>query len=169
MDFDVSKVVYCGEDCTDLLGKLFFYSNDLLNLSGSVKDNDELSIATLVDIDTNALHPFKIKDSGGCMMWVKLLYPSNNKKNICFRPFSDYKELILKWGRVCPSPNKRPPNTMPLIWVKYKLSDNCQLITAFNKDGVEMGAEYMSWKALFDKMTFLDGFPCGIEDEGYVN
>ena len=79
-----------------------------------------------------------------------------------YRPFNDTTEFIVEYETRIGN-NKNPPNTMPLIWVKHKDSETVELITAFCKDGVEMGGTYMTWGFFFDAIVFLDKSPCGVE------
>lgn len=80
-----------------------------------------------------------------------------------YRPFNSVDELIQRWNFL--NPCTRPAYTMPLIWVKHKGSETVELITAFCKDGVEMGGTYMTWGYFFDAMVFLDNSPCGVETQ----
>ena len=191
MLFETHKVIYSGKDAENLIGKEFYYSNDLLELCLDVEKENIYSRAILVKADNDML-PFKMRDVGGHEVWVKLLYPipeeniihivkdEEGAKSDC----PDYPSEVIdeQPSEVIDEPhyrafngvdelvevwrNKvtctRPPYTMPLIWVKYKDSNTRQLVTAFADNGVEMGSEFMTWEYFFEKMEFLDGTPCGI-------
>ena len=190
MLFETHKVIYSGKDAENLIGKEFYYSNDLLELCLDVEKENIYSRAILVKADNDML-PFKMRDVGGHEVWVKLLYPipeeniihivkDEEEKEVIteqpsevaneqpsevidephYRAFNDVYELIERWNFL--NPCTRPANTMPLIWVKYKDSNTRQLVTAFADNGVEMGAEFMTWEYFFEKMEFLDGTPCGV-------
>ena len=185
MKFETHKVIYNGKDAENLIGKEFYYSNDLLELYLDVEKENIYSRAILVKADRDFL-PFKMRDIGGNEVWVKLLYPipeeniihivkdkpetesANNYPVLPnevidephYRAFNSVDELVERWGFI--NPCLRPDCTMPLIWVKYKDSNTRQLITAFSDNGVEMGAEFRTWGYFFEKMEFLDGTPCGV-------
>jgi len=181
MIFETHKVIYSGaEENGDLLGKVVYFANDLLELSLNVEKENASSMAILVSIDNDTL-PFKVRLQSGCETWVKLLYPlpevkpcvvNSEEEKVTegvdpqFRPFANVDELIERWNFL--NPCTRPNYTMPLIWVRYKAVVNdahnptVQLITAFSDLGVEMGAEFMTWDYLFERMEFLDGTPCGV-------
>jgi hypothetical protein len=88
-------------------------------------------------------------------------YVLDSEEKTGYRPFNNVDELIQRWNFL--NPCTRPAYTMPLIWVKHKRSETVELITAFCKDGVEMGSSYMTWGYFFDAMVFLDNTPCGVE------
>ena len=184
MLFETHKVIYSGKDAENLIGKEFYYSDDLLELCLDVEKENIYSRAILVKADNDML-PFKMRDVGGHEVWVKLLYPipedniihivkDEEKNAICladeqpsevidephYRAFNGVNELLMRWLEFCN--HDRPSFTMPLIWVKYKDSNTRQLVTAFADNGVEMGSEFMTWEYFFEKMEFLDGTPCGV-------
>lgn len=82
-----------------------------------------------------------------------------------YRPFKDTNELIAYWEKHYSNGN-RPEYTMPLIWVKHKLTGNFYLILGFGKDGYEeesilVGNRISNMKELFDNYEFLDDKCCG--------
>jgi hypothetical protein len=161
MTFDITKV--CYKPSKELLGtKVYFHKN--LNLLATVVTEENGVYTGIVDTiderDTNM--PFRV--SG---IWCSLIYPLEEPKEVSlpkYRPFIDMQEFISTYEtRVSKNPNKNPPYTMPLIWVKHKYSETVELITTFCKDGVELGGCYMDWDIFFDAMVFLDNTPCGVE------
>lgn len=176
MLFETHKVIYRGVDCEDLIGKEVYFANDLLELNIAVEKDNIGNRGKLLKVDDDTM-PFKVQLPSGCETWVKLIYlipeddiivitedePSEEPE---YRPFENGDELISRWNEI--NPVTRPQYTMPLIWVRYKTVPNdaheptVQMITAFADTGVEMGAEFQSWKALFERMVFLDGTPCGV-------
>lgn len=82
-----------------------------------------------------------------------------------YRPFKDVDELIAYWEKHYMQ-SKLPPNTRPLIWVRNKKKKEEWLMYAFCEDeAVYMGGGFgfVRMKDLFDKWTFLDGKPCGVD------
>lgn len=86
-----------------------------------------------------------------------------------YRPFRDTDELIKVWGeKIKDFCDEIPPIVMPLIWMRYKESNNRYLITAFFEENngdseVFIGQYSYSMKQLFNEWEFLDGSPCGVE------
>ena len=179
MTFETHKVIYnSAEENKILLGKEVYFANDLLELSHNVEKENIGARAILLQVDDDTL-PFKVKLPSGCETWVKLLYPipeenithivKDEEKSFVpephYRPFNNISELEKRWSEI--NPADKPRFVMPLIWVSYKVENanspvTIQMITAFTSNGVEMGAEFMSWEYLFEKMVFLDGTPCGV-------
>ncbi len=158
MTFDITKV--CYKPSEELLGQEVYFSQSLQALEGVVtKENgDYKGYVTKVDLEGSTM-PFC---AGGT--WANFIYLTGKKKEVVspkYRPFENVDELIQRWNFL--NPCTRPAYTMPLIWVKHKHSETVELITAFCKDGVEVGGMYMTWDFFFDAMVFLDNSPCGVE------
>lgn len=170
MRFDVHKVVDDAETGKALVGSKGYFGDTLVELENNVANEDgkyELCI-----VCEGRPRPFGFQLHNGwthCSYYARYYYPVEEKKEEPkYRPFFSVDELVSTFeNRVCKNPNARPPFTMPLIWVRYKVPateiGTIQLITAFSKDGVEMGAEFMNWEYFFEKMEFLDGTPCGVK------
>lgn len=163
MTFDIAKV--CYEPKKELLGTKVYYHNQLTLLDTVVTEENGVysGIVDTIDEREHNTMPFRVNG-----IWCSLVYPVEEPKGGSlpkYRPFVDMQEFISTYEtRVSKNPNKNPPNTMPLIWVKHKESETVELITAFCKDGVEMGTTtYMTWGYFFDAMVFLDNSPCGVE------
>lgn len=158
MTFDITKV--CYKPSEELLGEEVYFAQSLQALEEIVTEENGVykGRVTRLDKESSAMS-FCV---GG--IWVNYIYPTGKKKETMspkYRPFKNVDELIQRWNFL--NPCTRPPYTMPLIWVKHKHSETVELITAFCKDGVEMGGTYMTWGYFFDAMVFLDNSPCGVE------
>lgn len=157
MTFDITKVCYRPSE--ELLGQEVYFAQSLQTLEEIVTYQNCVYKGFVTDVD---------KDNPSfCVngIWVNLIYPTGKKKETVspkYRPFADVKEFITEYEKRIGN-NKNPPNTMPLIWVKHKHSETVELITAFCKDGVEMGGMYVTWDIFIDTMVFLDNTPCGVE------
>ena len=82
------------------------------------------------------------------------------------RPFKDTDELIKVWCEKGGKWQKREL-TMPHIWVQRKGMNTQELITGFDKECMEqvkIDGVWIDTQALFNKYTFLDGSPCGVEE-----
>lgn len=170
MKFKAANVIF---DIHDLegsnFGKRYYFHDNLVELANLVTNEDKGHIGTLMEISSNSrLFPFAVKVDGE-VLWTSLLYPVEEetepeKHTPVYRPFTDSGEFIKTYcKRVCDNPNKRPPYTMPLIWLKYKSGNTRELVTAFCDEGVEVSKAYMTWGYLVDTMVFLDNSPCGVE------
>lgn len=83
-------------------------------------------------------------------------------KEPSFDPYRDTDEMIWDWNaRFKVSP--WPPHSMPLIWVKSKITSLRVLITAYNMYSVVFNGTRVDFRDLFDNYTYLDGSPCGKE------
>lgn len=156
MKFEVHKVVDSVRGADKHLHTKVFYSDNLVDLENYVTGKVPQDPALLEDIDDTTF-PFVVENALGETDVWRYIYPCDNN----YRPFESVRELVILWDSMVMC--KRPSKTMPLIWVKYKESGTIQMITAFADTGVEMGATFMSWVYLFEKMIFLDGTPCGVK------
>ena len=159
MTFDITKVCYKASE--ELLGEEVYFAQSLPALEEIVTTENGVykGCVTRLDKESSTM-PFC---AGG--IWANYIYLTG-KKNVLmspkYRPFNDTTEFIVEYETRIGN-NKNPPNTMPLIWVKHKGGETIELITAFCKDGVEMGGTYMTWGYFLDDMVFLDNSPCGVE------
>lgn len=157
MTFDITKV--CYKPSEELLGQEVYFAQSLQALETIVSEENGVYKGHITKLDNEgSTMPFRV---GG--IWVNYIYPTGKKKETVpeYKPFENADELIQRWNFL--NPCTRPAYTMPLIWVKHKHSETIELITAFCKDGVEMGGTYMTWGYFFDVMEFLDNSPCGVE------
>ena len=159
MTFDITKV--CYKPSEELLGQEVYFAQSLQALEEIVTEENGVYKGRVTRLDKeSSTMPFCV---GG--MWVNNIYPTGKKIETVspkYRPFNDTNEFIAEYEKRTGN-NKNPICTMPLIWVKHKHSETVELITAFCKDGVEMGSSYMTWGFFLDAMIFLDNSPCGVE------
>ena len=160
MTFDITKVCYKPNE--ELLGQEVYFAQYLQTLEERVTEENDTYKGYITRLDEEGSYmPFCI----GKGIWANFIYLTGKKKETVspkYRPFNDTNEFIAEYEKRIGN-NKNPPCTMPLIWVKYKASKTVGLITAFCKDGVEMGGTYMTWGYFLDAMVFLDNSPCGVE------
>ena len=189
-DFDITKLLYkaCSEAdvWTEKKGEVYV-GDTLAEIEFNVVHKNSAKRGKLVRIIEGTSYPFCIEGPDGVMQYFALAYPippnpeeiieivkDKEKNAIClaqkqssevidephYRAFNGVNELLFRWLEI--NAHDRPTFTMPLIWVKYKDSNTRQLVTAFADNGVEMGAEFMTWEYFFEKMEFLNGTPCGV-------
>lgn len=157
MTFELNKIIDDTTTTDIKSGAVVFYANTLEHL----KDFVETEKIKGVFAGITTFGRFRIT-ANGVEVDAKYIYPAGEVVEQT-RAFLDVNEFIYTYEhRVCKNPNKNPPYTMPLIWVKYKNSNTVELVTAFCDDGVEMGETYMTWSYFVDAMVFLDNSPCGV-------
>lgn len=91
------------------------------------------------------------------------------KKEKQYRPFKDCDELIEYWYDFTGVINCSPKLFMPGIWVKSKEYGVELKITGFDNKAGSVPCVFVEdmWKDmndLFNDFTFLDGSPCGLEE-----
>lgn len=108
--------------------------------------------------------PIEHKESGvwkPCQnpMWIKGVKYRVAKNR---KPFGTVSELIEFWESNYGNIN-RPKNTFPLIWVKFKTSNDISLIQGYNEDidAVYIHGDCIGLTTLFQLYTFLDGRTIG--------
>ena len=79
-----------------------------------------------------------------------------------YRPYKDTEEMTKDFKKRFHVDN--PNYTMPLIWVKEKVTDISMLITAFGagNNRIYNHNHWINLKELLTYYTYLDGSPCGI-------
>lgn len=79
------------------------------------------------------------------------------------RPFNDLAELITFWDKYLQK-ERRPPFTLPFIWVMDMNGSTHNLISGFRKsdESVRIGGNWYSLQYMFDNFTFEDGRPFGV-------
>lgn len=89
------------------------------------------------------------------------------KPTVTYRPFKDGNELVAEFCKRFGV--ERKTWGMPFIWVK---DTQPALIASFGTDAVlrettahVAGRSWKDFDALFKDFTFLDGSPCGVEEE----
>ena len=79
------------------------------------------------------------------------------------RAFNDLSELITFWDRYLQK-EKRPPFTLPFIWVVNKVTGEHSLITGFKKEGntVWINDGWYNLDFMYKVYNFEDGRPFGV-------
>ena len=95
-----------------------------------------------------------------------------------YRPFKNCDELVCCYNEKAYTPiiavsmnTKLYKLFRPNIWIKSKEYGTDNMITAFDGNNESIGGScvfiqdiWIDMKELFDKFTFCDGSPCGVED-----
>ena len=140
MEFNLDYVLDSVGDASRLRpGQMVICANTIKELKACVEDKNcspQKFVGEGTDIYPTDIYPFEVENALGATDAFRYVYVVEEKKPE-YRPFNNVGELIQRWNFL--SPCTRPAYTMPLIWVKHKGSETVELITAFCKDGVEMG------------------------------
>jgi hypothetical protein len=161
MEFDKSRI-YTAVNADELHeGDLVYAADSLGLLESRVKKEVKDFCGTITSIGKeHEVYRFNLGiDSYGLAYLVER---APEKK---WRPFKDIDELKDSWERKTNMPTVI--GTMSLIWAKYKNPPNEEvIILGFDNlnNMVFLMDDWVSLGALFDKCTFLDGTPCGVEE-----
>lgn len=79
-----------------------------------------------------------------------------------YRPFKNCKELLDFW--YIKTAANVPSYGMPLIWVKRIDDSSIHLLAYYWDIGAGTGIYSFDLQEMFEKYTFLDGTPCGVEE-----
>lgn len=91
-------------------------------------------------------------------------YDYRIKPDSTYRPYKNTEEMIEDFKKRFNA--KVPPYAMPMIWVKRKDGSNlAKLITGFRDKWVEIIISVWDMHNLFEDYTYLDGSPCGMNEE----
>lgn len=82
-----------------------------------------------------------------------------------YRAFKNTDELKKKWEELCPTNIHRPSLCEPFIWVRCKANNATSVISRFAGTIVSVNFANYNLDELFRNFTFLDGTPCGIEEQ----
>lgn len=159
MEFDKSRV-YTALNADELkVGDKVIVADDPIYLKTLVEIGSELS--TIKEIyDGNYMCRFSVAGDDYSYNLAYLVERAGEKK---WRPYENCNEMIADF--------KKRFNVdwadyeKPLIWVKLNIDNLTSLITDFFIDVIYMSNLEMSLEGLFNDYTYLDGSPCGIEED----
>lgn len=148
MEFDKSKV-YTALNADEVkVGSKGYFADTLSQLEYAVLGDIDYGMIDKI-LPTNAEYRFKSRYS----TMFNLFYLIEEPKEKKFRPYATEEEIMevinLKGGA---------------MWIKSKYSGVKYLITGICT-GVIINNERINTTDLLDSYTYLDGSPCGIEEE----
>lgn len=175
MEFDVNKVFVSLSADDVKIGSKGYYADSLVNLKTQVEHEDKLAYGEVTRIhDKDCLYRFRI-DNIIDKAFFYLVEEFTEEK---FRPYSNPEEMIedfkKRYNAYGGWSGKDNPMYNPLIWVKSKTTGFRHLVTDYgdddncdycNRSCIWIGSFSLGFKELFDKYTYLDGTPCGIEEK----
>lgn len=175
MEFDVNKVFVSLSADDVKIGSKGYYADSLVNLKTQVGHEDKLAYGEVTRIlDKDCLYRFRIDNIIDKAFFYLVEEPEEKK----FRPYSNLDEMIedfkKRYNAYGGWRGKDNPMYNPLIWIKSKNTGFRHLVTDYgdddncgycNKSGIWIGPISLGFTELFDDYTYLDGTPCGIEEE----
>lgn len=172
MEFDVNKVFVSLSADDVKIGSRGYCADSLTDLKIRVEHEDELAYGEVIKIHgKDCLYRFRIDNIIDKAFFYLVEEPKEKK----FHPYSNPDEMIEDFKKRYSSyggwSGKENPMYNPMIWVKVKgVEKNKYLITGFQEnERVTMNFKEniftTGFCTLFDKFTYLDGSPCGIEED----
>lgn len=176
MKFDKSKV-FTALNADELkVGSKGYFTDNIESLELVVQSEDYLAFGELEKIQKpNMSYRFGMKESDKSFNLFYLVKEPQEKK---FRPYSNPDEMIEDFKRRYNAyggwSGKDNPMYNPMIWVKSKTTGFRHLVTDYgdddncdycNRSCIWIGSFSLVFKELLDDYTYLDGTPCGIEEE----
>lgn len=163
MEFDKSRVYTSVNAYGVKVGSKGYFANNIYSLQQAVQHNDKECFGKIDYIKgTDTVFRF-VADNGTCF---NLFYFIEEPKEKELRPYKDVDEMVEDFKKrfnVCVQPYE-----MPLIWIKIKDTDKKYLVVRFASSvtichNVEVYT--ITFEDLAEGYTYLDGSPCGIEEE----
>ena len=175
MEFDVNKVFVSLSADDVKIGSKGYYADSLVNLKTQVEHEDKLAYGEVTRIhDKDCLYRFRIDNIIDKVFFYLVEEPEEKK----FRPYSNPDEMIedfkKRYNFYGGWSGKDNPMYNPMIWIKSKNTGFRHLVTDYgnddncghcNKSCIWIGSFFLVFKKLFEGYTYLDGTPCGIEEE----
>ena len=163
MEFDKAKVFTALNADEVMVGSKGYFANSIRILKETLKDSCAAAYGEIDEIkDDSCAYRFSMKkNSAYCFFYLvkehreKKLRPYNNTDEMV----EDFKERFNV---------NVPPYEMPLIWVKTKGTDKKYLIVRFASDltiCLNFEVYNPTFEDLVEGYTYLDGSPCGIEED----
>lgn len=163
MEFDKSRIYTVVNADEVKIGSAGYFADNIYSLQQAVQHNDKECFGK-VDCIKGISTGFRfVADNGTCFSLFYLIEEQEEKK---LRPYSDSDEMIEDFKKRF---NENvPPYAMPLIWIKTKGADKKYLIVRFASavtvcHNVEVYTP--TFEDLAEGYTYLDGSPCGIEED----
>lgn len=158
MEFDKSRV-YTALNADEVkVGSKGYFADNVRCLEEEVQNEDSMYFGEIEEIRGTYL---SYRFCGVGEAPYNLFYLVEEPEEKKFRPYKDTDEMIEDFSKRYKA--NVPSYGMPLIWLKSDFG-NKFLIIAFTNDSVKTDKGYCLLQEVFEKYTYLDGSPCGIEE-----
>lgn len=167
MEFDKSRVFTALNADEIKVGSKGYFADSIMILKETIKETLKDSCAAaygeIDEIkDDSCACRFSIKKNSAYSFFYLVEEPGEKK----FRPYNDVDEMVEDFMKRF---NENvPPYAMPLIWIKTKGTDKKYLIVRFASDltiCLNFEVYTPTFEDLVEGYTYLDGSPCGIEED----
>ena len=175
MEFYLDKVFVSLSADDVKIGSKGYCADSLVKLKTMVENEDELAYGEVTRIhDKHCLYRFRIDNIIDKAFFYLVEEFTENK----FRPYKDTDEMIEDFKKRYNSyggwSGKDNPMYNPMIWIKSKATGFRHLVTDYgdndkcghcNKICIWVGTLPIMFKELYEDYIYLDGTPCGIEED----
>lgn len=164
MEFDKSRMYTMVNADEVKLGSKGYFADDLYSLHQAVQYEYKEYFGKVEHIkDDSTGFRFINKNKNGTSFILFYLVEEPAEKKL--RPFRNTDELFTEWAKCY----GRLPIALidtPVIYLRHKLSDTSVLITSYGMDNIctSLDNTFIDMNDAFDKFTFNDYSPCGIEE-----
>ena len=168
MEFDKSKV-YTAVNADEVkVGSKGYFADNLYELQCVIHNKKDNFFTIKEILKPDEEFRFLAKNLVGDYDSWNLFYLVEEPKEKKFRPYKDTDEMIEDFKKRYNSyggwSGKNNPMYNPLIWIKNKAIKGKYLIVNYYENEIVILGEVHSMKAFFNRFTYLDGSPCGIEE-----
>lgn len=160
MEFDESNVFTLLNADAVNIGSKGFFADNLKDLKEAVEHGERENYGEIEAITSEADNcRFSIKKDSIFALFYLVKEPKEEK----LRPYNDTNEMIDHFNEhfeLIPQKYR-----LPILWIKSKSAGRKHLITDCENDCVWIGSVSIKFKDLYEHYTWLDGSPCGIEED----
>lgn len=160
MKFDESKVFTLLNADAVNIGSKGYFADNLKDLKEAVEHGERENYGKIEAITSEADNcRFSIKEGSIFALFYLVKEPKEEK----LRPYNDTNEMIDHFNEHFDLiPQKYRLSTM---WIKHKDSGCKYLITGCADDHILAYPYTIKFEVLLENFTYLDGSPCGIEED----
>lgn len=163
MEFDKSRVFTVLNADEVKIGSSGYFADNLRSLRVAAEEECSGAYGEIEEIMNNSYGCRFRKKNGDTYTLFYLAEETGEKK---LRPYNDVDEMVEDFKERFNV--NVPPYEMPLIWVKTKDTDKKYLIVRFASDltiCLNFKVYTPTFEDLVEGYTYLDGSPCGIEED----
>ena len=175
------------EGIESLIGKeVYFHVSPYLCLKNA-NEKSPVNLGTLVEVRKDRDYPFVVKRNGAdVLLEFPVIIEKKEEPKPEYIPFTNQEEFLNHYAshkdRLVEGSSTRQLSSLGGVWLKDKYLTSFHMVTEIWDDGVIIGdtkmktvksgkGEYFTmnditkWCELLEDYTFLDGAPCGREEE----
>lgn len=174
MEFDKSKVYTLLNADEVKIGSEGYFADNLEDLKDIVERERVEYYGKIGSIGSIEVESYSCRFHKKDKYCYGLFYLVKEPKEKKFRPYSNPEEMIEDFKRRYNAYGGWSGKDNPMIWIKSKTTGFRHLVTDYgdndncghcNKSCIWIGTLPINFKELYENYTYLDGTPCGINDE----